>query len=163
MAKNRMKYLFITFIFIIINCMPEPFVVSQEGETLKVYFKKIGGNYDQLVEKTQFYVYRNSNGWIVPVEDSLAAKYHIRFSINSSLPHLKNPENKMYDIIVKVKQKGSSSLAGMTEAKDEGNWNEVATPLSKELADNLLSIFEVMLKKKNKEEILKPEKETEDE
>lgn len=143
--------------------MPKPFVVSQEGETVKVHFKEIGGNYGQLVDKTQFYVFRNSNGWVVPVEDSLEAEYSIHFSINSSLPRLKNPEKKTYEVVVKVKSKKNSSLLGMTEAKGEGNWNEVVTPLSKELADNLLPIFKGILKEKNKEETPEPEKEIKNE
>ena len=143
--------------------MPKSFVIPQDGETVKVHFKNIGGIYGQLVDKTQFYVFRNSNGWVVPVEDSLEAEYHIKFTVNSSIPRLTNPEDKMYDVIAKVKLRKSSSLAGMTEAKDEGNWNEVVTPLSKELADNLVPIFKGILKEKNKEEILEPEKETENE
>jgi hypothetical protein len=158
-----MRNLFIVLIFIIINCMPKPFVVPQEGKTVKVYFKKIGGNYGQLVEKTQFHVFRNSNGWVVPVEDSLKAEYYIKFIINSYIPNLKNPEDKMYDVIVKVKLRENSSLVGMAEAKDKGNWNEIVTPLSKGLADNLVPIFERILKEKNKEETPEPEKETENE
>jgi hypothetical protein len=163
MGKIGMRNLFIALSFVIINCMPKPFVVPQEGQTVKVHFKKIRGNYGQLVEKTQFHVFRNSNGWVVPVEDSLKAEYCIQFSINSYIPNLKNPDDKMYDVIAKIKLRENSSLVGMTEAKDKGNLNEIVTPLSKELADNLVPIFKGFLKEKNKEEIPKPEKETEPE
>lgn len=143
--------------------MPKPFAIPQEGETVKVHFKEIEGIYNQLVDKTQFYVFRNSKGWVVPVEDSLEAEYYIRFSINSSLVRLKNPEDKMYDVIVKVKPRENSSLIGMTGAKEEGRWNEIVTPLSKELANNIIPIFKDILIEKNKEEMPEPEKETENE
>lgn len=158
-----MRYILIALIFLLTNCIPKPFVVSQKEETIKVHFKEIEGRYGQLVDKTQFYVFRNSNGLVVPVEDSLEAEYYIRFAINSSLMRLKNPEDKIYAVVVKVKPKENSSLVGMTEAKDEGKWDEVVTPLSKELADNLVSIFKRILEEKYKEEIPEPEEEIENE
>lgn len=158
-----MKNLLIAVIFLLINCIPKPFVVSEEEETVKVHFKEIGGRYAQLVDKTQFYVFRDSKGAVVPVEDSLEAEYYIRFSINSSLMRLKNPEDKIYEVVVKVKPKENSSLIGMTEAKDEGKWDAVVTPLSKELADNLVSIFKRILKEKYKEEKPEPKEKIEEE
>jgi hypothetical protein len=164
MAKRRiMKNLLIALIFLLINCIPKSFAVSEEEETVKVHFKEIEGRYAQLVDKTQFYVFRDSKGAVVPVEDSLEAEYYIQFAINSSLMRLKNPEDKIYEVVVKVKPKENSSLVGMTEAKDEGKWDEVVTHLSKELADNLVSIFKRILKEKYKEETPEPEEETEKE
>ena len=127
-----MKKLFITGILIILSCMPKPFAVQQEGETKKVYFKEIEGRYSQLVGKTQFYVFRDSKGRVLPVENKKEADYEITFTINSSLPRLKNPEDKIYEVVVKVKPKGNSSLAGMTTAKKEGNWDYVVDKLAKE-------------------------------
>lgn len=163
MAKNRIKIFSISTIFLIISCIPKPFAVSREGETVKVYFEEIRGSYSQLVDKTQFYVLRNSNGWIVPVEDSLKAEYYTQFSINSSLSSLKNPEVKIYEVFVRVKHKKNPSFFGMTEAKDKGRWDEVVTPISKELADNLVSMFNEILKEKNKKETPEPEKEIKNE
>jgi hypothetical protein len=162
MAKRRMKNLLIAVIFLLINCLPKPFAVLQEEETVKVHFKELEGRYAQLVDKTQFYVFRDSKGGVAPVEDSLEAEYYIQFAVNSSLMRLKNPEDKIYEVVVKVKPRENSSLVGMTEAKDEGKWDAVVTPLSKELADNLVSIFKGILKEKYKEEIPEPEEEIEE-
>jgi hypothetical protein len=161
MAKNRMKNLLIGILFLVINCIPKPFAVSQEGETIKIYFKEIEGRYGQLVDKTQFYVFRDSKGWVVPVDDSLEAEYYIRFSINSSLMRLKNPEDKIYDVIAKIKPKESSSFIGMTEASDKGKWDEVVTPLAKELTNNIVPIFDNIRKEREKEKIRKQEQEKE--
>jgi hypothetical protein len=163
MAKNRMRNFLIAAIFLVGNCIPKPFAISQKKETIKVHFKEIEGRYGQLVDKTQFYVLRDSKGWVVPVEDSLEAEYYIRFSINSSLMRLKNPEDKTYEVVVKVKHKRNSSLLGMTEAQDKGKWDEVVTPISKKLADNLVAIFNGILKERNKEEAPEPEKEIKNE
>ncbi len=163
MAKNRMKYLFSGIVFLLISCIPKPFAVSREGEKVKVYFKEIGGRYGQLVEKTQFYVFRDSKGMIVPVEDSLDAEYYILFSINSSLTNIRNPEDKIYDVIVKVRPRDTSTLIGMAVSKDEGTWEEVVTPISRELANNLLPIFEGILKERNKKKTPVPEEENQNE
>jgi hypothetical protein len=163
MAKRRMKNLLIAVIFLVINCIPRSFAISQKEETINVHFKEIEGRYGQLVNKTQFYVFRDSDGWIVPVEDSTEAAYYITFAINSSLKRLKDPEVKVYEVVAKVKHKENSSIIGMTEASVEGKWSDVATLLSKELADNLVSIFKGILKEEKKEEIPEPEEEIENE
>jgi len=151
MAESRMKRLFLSVILLLITCIPRPFAVPQQGETIKIHFKEIEGRYGQLVDKTQFYVFRDSKGWVVPVDDSLEAEYFIRFSINSSLMRLENPEDKIYDVIAKIKPKESSSFIGMTEASYKGNWDEVVTTLAKELTDNIVPIFDNIRKERERE------------
>ncbi len=142
------KILVATVFFVVIGCVSKSFVVSQKGETVRVYFKGIEGRYGQLVDKTQFYLFRDSEGWVVPVEDSLEAEYYIDFSINASFAQLKNPDVKVYEVVVKVKSKKNSSIVGMSEARDKGNWNAVVTSLSKELSGNLVAIFNGILEVK---------------
>jgi hypothetical protein len=161
MAEGRMKRLFLAVILLIVTCIPKPFAVPQQGETIKIHFKKIEGRYGQLVDKTQFYVFRDSKGWVVPVEDSVAAEYCVQFSINSSLMRLKNPEDKIYEVIAKIKNKGSSSFIGMTEASDKGKWDEVVTPLAEELTNNIVPIFDNIRKEREKEKTQEREQEQE--
>jgi hypothetical protein len=156
-----MRNILFAAIFLVMSCIPKPYAISQKNNTTKVYFKEIEGRYGQIVDKTQLYVLRNSKGYFVPVEDSMEAQYYVHFEINSSLPRLKNPENKTYEVVVKVRPKDNSSLVGLAEAKDNGKWTDVVSPLSQELARNLVSIFKRLTKPEK--EIPPPENEKENE
>jgi len=136
-----MRNLLLGTISLIISCTPKSFVVSQKDETLGVYFEDVAGRYGLIKDKTQFYLFKDSQGRIVPVNDSLEAQYSIQFKINSTVSSLKDPEEKIYNAIVSVRAKGESSLKGMAEAKREGEFKDVLTPISKELANNLVSLF----------------------
>ncbi|MEO0292673.1 MAG: hypothetical protein ABIN61_00425 [candidate division WOR-3 bacterium] len=140
-----MRKLFFLVILLVINCISN-FATSQKTDTIPIYFEKISGRYGILGDKTQLYVLKNSKGKFIPVEDSLKAKYFVKFHITSSLSGLKNPDYKIYEVIAKVKAKESSSIVGITEAKYKGKWEDVVSFLSQNTGRNLVSILKRVTK-----------------
>lgn len=144
-------FFFITGFILILNCASNSYIVTSKGKTISVYFIEPELTRDGLIkDKTEFYLFRDSKGSIVPGQDSTKSEYLILLRIHSRPSNLMEPEKRLYEAIVHLKSVSDGSLIGMAEARAEGEFNQILSSLSKNLSKGLISIFKKLPEDENK-------------
>lgn len=147
MERIKIINLFLFGVILFFTCAPKSYMWTTEGKTINVYFIKpnIKENV-MLVDKTQFHLFRDSEGSIVPVRDSTNADYFIQFRINTQRLELREPENKLYEITVWIESAKDKSLSGMTVAKAKGKIINYIESIAKKISSDLISVFNELYK-----------------